>query len=468
MLKHRQRGLEELHGAILLVVITATFISSVLFISYSGWISFTDDVRWELYLVGILAAMAWVQFNLRGVVTRLGVLSVWEALRLTANQVTRIMVVLFTLAFATKDVDVSRGFLLGFIGLSAVILFVCNLWLPGILARLFFRDQRLSTLIVSNGQEALRLQNWLAARAHLGVKPVGYVAIVPAPGISVVRWLGTPDHLQSILSEYAIDQVMIEQHQHPPDTMREIVRVAEHWGCRVNFYVSMRALFGPNISKVEHDDGYAFAAMTPEPLDIPFNRVLKRGFDLALALPVVLFAIPVFTALIWFFQARESPGPIFYRQLRSGINRRRFFIYKYRTMHVADSEATKARQATENDTRVFKFGRFMRRTSLDEVPQFINVLLGDMSVNGPRPHLLEHDEQFSKIVNGYYQRHFVKPGITGLAQSKGLRGELRDAGLLKRRVKYDMIYVAKWSLLLDFRILVDTAMQIISPPRTAY
>lgn len=467
MLKHRQKGLEELHGAILILIITATFFSSVLFIEYSGWIEFNGAVQWETYLFGVLAAMAWVHFNLRGVATRLGALTPLEVLRLTSHQVTRLMVVLFTLAFMTKDVDVSRAFLLGFVVLSGVILWVCNTWMPRVLARLFFREQRLSTVIVSSGQEAVRLQAWLAARAHLGVKPVGYVAPAPAVGLNGARWLGTVEQLRGILTEYGVDQVMIEQNEYPAQAAAGIVRIAEHLGCRVNFYVSMKALFGAAVSSVEHDDGYAFAATTPEPLDIPFNRVLKRSLDLMIALPVVVLVMPVLTFVVWLFVLRESPGPVFYRQLRSGINRRRFFIYKFRTMHVT-SEATKAQQATQNDTRVFPFGRFMRRTSLDEVPQFINVLLGDMSVNGPRPHLLEHDEQFSKIVNGYYQRHFVKPGITGLAQSKGLRGELRVPALLKKRVKYDMIYVAKWSLLLDFRILIDTAAQIISPPRTAY
>jgi exopolysaccharide biosynthesis polyprenyl glycosylphosphotransferase len=467
MLKHRQKGLEELHGALLILIITATFLFAVLFVDYSGWIEFTGNVRWEVYLLGVIAAMAWVHLNLRGVAARLGALSWLEVLRLTSHQVTRIMVVLFTLAFVMKDVDVSRIFLMGFVLLSAVILWISNTWLPPILARLFFREQRLATVIVSSGQEALRLQLWLAARTHLGVKPIGYVAPSSAIGLNGVRWLGPISQLRGILTEFAVDQVMIEQNEYPPGTAAEIVRMAEHLGCRVNYYVSMKALFGAAVSTVEHDDGYAFASTTPEPLDIPFNRVLKRTLDILLALPVVLLVMPVLTFVVWIFVLRQSPGPVFYRQLRSGINRRRFFIYKFRTMHVAGEEM-KAKQATQNDSRVFPFGRFLRRTSLDEVPQFVNVLLGDMSVNGPRPHLLEHDEQFSKIVNGYYQRHFVKPGITGLAQSKGLRGELRAPSLLKKRVKYDMIYVAKWSLLLDCRILVDTALQIIFPPRTAY
>src|SRR5690606_21618168 len=126
-------------------------------------------------------------------------------------------------------------------------------------------------------------------------------------------------------------------------------------------------------------------------------------------------------------------------------------------------------QATRNDARVYPFGRFLRRTSLDEIPQFLNVLFGDMSVNGPRPHLLEHDTEFASMVGPlYHRRHFVKPGITGLAQSHGFRGEISSAKLLRRRLHYDMVYIMRWSLLLDLKILFKTARQILFPPRTAY
>jgi lipopolysaccharide/colanic/teichoic acid biosynthesis glycosyltransferase len=110
----------------------------------------------------------------------------------------------------------------------------------------------------------------------------------------------------------------------------------------------------------------------------------------------------------------------------------------------------------------------LRRSSLDEIPQFLNVLIGDMSVSGPRPHLLEHDEQFAKMVNAYYTRHFVKPGITGLAQSKGFRGEISEISLLHKRIGYDMIYIRRWSLSLDLQILLDTIRQVFNPPRSAY
>jgi lipopolysaccharide/colanic/teichoic acid biosynthesis glycosyltransferase len=169
------------------------------------------------------------------------------------------------------------------------------------------------------------------------------------------------------------------------------------------------------------------------------------------------------------FQRLQSPGPIFYPQMRSGINKQRFNIWKFRTMNVAAQTKEQERiQATSGDSRVYAFGRFLRRTSLDELPQFINVLFGEMSVAGPRPHMIEHDEQFAKLLLNYYSRHYVKPGITGLAQSKGFRGEISEVSLLEKRVGYDLMYINQWSLLLDIKILFATARQVLFPPKTAY
>jgi undecaprenyl-phosphate glucose phosphotransferase len=137
-------------------------------------------------------------------------------------------------------------------------------------------------------------------------------------------------------------------------------------------------------------------------------------------------------------------------------------------MHV-HSEHMRDTQATRDDFRIYPFGRFLRKTSLDEFPQFINVLLGHMSVSGPRPHLLEHDQRFAEMVGSYYMRHFVKPGITGLAQSEGLRGEVVGRPeLLQQRIDHDLRYVNMWSLQLDLRIMAATARQLVRPPGAAY
>lgn len=131
-------------------------------------------------------------------------------------------------------------------------------------------------------------------------------------------------------------------------------------------------------------------------------------------------------------------------------------------------ESGLAKQAGKSDTRIYPFGSFLRRTSLDEIPQFINVLIGDMSVSGPRPHLIQHDKEFSNMLKAYYTRHYVKPGITGLAQTKGFRGEISEFQLLEKRIHYDLEYINHWSFLMDIEIVLITIWQVIFPPKTAY
>jgi exopolysaccharide biosynthesis polyprenyl glycosylphosphotransferase len=467
MLKHRQDGLVGLHGTILLLLITLAFLGSYVLVDTRGWIQFTEGVNWRLYLVGVLGAMTWVQYNLRGATKHLAGLTWMEALRLTSQQITRLMVVLFTLAFVTKDVDVSRAFLMSFVAVSGVLLFFANRFVPNYLATAFFNRQRLRTVIVASSIEARRLQVWLAPRGYLGVQAIGYITPNSENDEGDPMRLGSVSQLRGILIEHGVDQVVFAQADFDRETRFDIIRAVEHARCRMRFFANMNSLFGSQPSAIEHNENYAFAATTTEPLDNPLNRVLKRTLDIAISLPVVLFVLPPLTVVVWIVQRIQSPGPVFYQQMRSGLNRQRFSIYKFRTMHVY-GDRTRAKQATQNDSRVYAFGRFLRRSSLDELPQFLNVLLGTMSVSGPRPHLIEHDEEFSKLVNSYYKRHFVKPGITGLAQSKGFRGEVVESSHLTDRVHYDMLYVANWSFALDLSIMVDTVRQIIKPPRSAY
>jgi exopolysaccharide biosynthesis polyprenyl glycosylphosphotransferase len=467
MLKHRQDGLVGLHGTILLFLVTTAFLGFLVLVETQGWIEFTTGVNWRLYLVGVLSAMAWIHYSLRGAAERLGALSWLEALRLTAQQLTRLMVVLFTLTFVTKDVDVSRAFLIGFVVLAGTILLVANLCLPSFLANAFFHRQRLRTVVVASSLESRRMQAWLAPRGYLGFEPIGYVTPEGEGDEGDPMRLGTVAQLRGILLEHGVDQVVFAHSDFDRQTRSDIIRCVEQARCRIRLFVNMNSLFGAQPTAIEHNENYAFAASTAEPLDNPLNRVLKRTLDIVVALPIVLFVLPPLTVLVWIVQRIQSPGPVFYQQMRSGLNRQRFSIYKFRTMHVY-GDKTRAKQATVGDARVYPFGRFLRRSSLDELPQFINVIFGSMSVSGPRPHLLEHDEEFSKLVNAYYKRHFVKPGITGLAQSKGFRGEVVESSHLTDRVHYDMLYVANWSFALDVSILVNTVRQIVKPPRSAY
>jgi exopolysaccharide biosynthesis polyprenyl glycosylphosphotransferase len=467
MLKNRQDGLVALHGTVLLFLIATAFLGSLLLVETRGWIHFNLEVNWGLYLVGVIVAMAWIHYSLRGAADRLGALTWRAALRLTAQQLVRLMVVLFTLAFVMKDMEVSRAFLAGFLSVAAVLLFAANYFLARALAAVFFRRQRLRTVIVASPGEARLLQDWLAPRGNLGIDAIGYVTPDADGAGDDPRRLGRLSDLPGIIARHAADQVVFSQAEYSREGIAGILSTVEQAHCRVRFFLNMRSVFGGGPEIIEHNEHYAFAASTVEPLDNPLNRVLKRTLDIMVALPVVLLVLPPLTLVVWIMQRRQSPGPIFYGQLRSGLNRERFYIHKFRTMHLGQAHQ-RAQQATANDARVFPFGRFLRRSSLDEIPQFLNVVLGSMSVSGPRPHLLEHDVQFARLERSYFKRHFVKPGITGLAQSKGFRGELVATQDLANRVRYDALYVANWSLGLDVGILFRTVRQVVAPPRSAY
>jgi putative colanic acid biosysnthesis UDP-glucose lipid carrier transferase len=190
-----------------------------------------------------------------------------------------------------------------------------------------------------------------------------------------------------------------------------------------------------------------------------FNGLLKRVSDLVLATGILLLISPLMLAIAAGIKL-SSPGPVLFRQRRYGVDGRKIVVYKFRSMTVAE-DGDVVRQATRNDSRITRFGAFLRRTSLDELPQFINVLQGRMSVVGPRPHAVAHNEQYRKLIRGYMIRHKVRPGITGLAQVNGWRGETETVEKMKGRIEYDLHYLRNWSLLLDLQIILKTIVVVL-------
>lgn len=201
------------------------------------------------------------------------------------------------------------------------------------------------------------------------------------------------------------------------------------------------------------------------PLERTANKVLKRAFDIAFSGTFLIFSplifIPVAIAI-----KLSSPGPVFFKQMRTGYKGRDFLCWKFRTMRV-NAEADSI-QATRHDPRKTKLGDFLRRTSIDELPQFINVFLGDMSVVGPRPHMLKHTEDYRRLISQYMVRHLIKPGITGWAQVRGYRGQTEELWQMERRVEHDIWYIEHWSFLLDLKIIVRTVINAFGGEEKAY
>ncbi len=201
-------------------------------------------------------------------------------------------------------------------------------------------------------------------------------------------------------------------------------------------------------------------------IDEPFNRFIKRLFDLAFSFFVIVLLLSWLVPILAILIKIDSRGPVFFKQKRSGKNNRLFLCLKFRTMR--ENQDSDVKQAEKNDSRITRLGAFLRKTSLDELPQFFNVLLGDMSVIGPRPHMVSHTELYSKIVNKFMVRHWVKPGITGLSQAMGYRGETKEKNAMKNRVRLDIFYIENWSFWLDVKIVVLTIISLLKKQNNAY
>lgn len=207
-------------------------------------------------------------------------------------------------------------------------------------------------------------------------------------------------------------------------------------------------------------------SLRKEPLDDVGNRIKKRFYDIVISSLVILFILSWLIPIIAILIILESRGPIFFIQQRSGKNGKAFNCIKFRTMRV--NKDANMKQATKGDARITKLGAFLRKSSLDEMPQFLNVFMSDMSVVGPRPHMLKHTDDYSKLLNQYMIRHFLKPGITGWAQIHGYRGEIKMFEDITNRIEYDLWYLENWSLWLDTRIILLTAFNMAKGEKNAY
>lgn len=231
------------------------------------------------------------------------------------------------------------------------------------------------------------------------------------------------------------------------------------------YYVPSTNIYGGKTTIIMKED-IMVIARRPEPLSLIQNKIIKRTFDFVMSSLFLCTVYPFIYIICAIIIKIQSPGPVYFKQERSGLNGKIFKCYKFRSMRVND-DADKV-QATENDPRKYPFGNFMRKTNLDEIPQLINVWKGEMSLVGPRPHMLKHTEEYSRIINRFMVRHLAKPGITGLAQVSGFRGETKYINMMEGRVKKDIEYIENWTFLLDLKIIVKTFTNMLHGEKNAY
>ena len=326
-------------------------------------------------------------------------------------------------------------------------------------------------LFVGADPELLSVNEKLMSDASKGYMMLGYYAdhdIENMPEGTQLTRLGTLAEFMCEAfnhdAQHNVDEIYVSLSRTQRDTIRKISDFCDRNVVRFYYVPVSVETLGINLKRELLDDIEIFTTYE-NPLENPLNKFIKRTFDIVVSSVVLLCLLPFFP-IIWIIIKTQSPGPLFFKQLRTGLDGKEFYCYKFRSMHV-NADADKV-QATENDPRKYPFGNFMRKTNVDEFPQFWNVLKGDMSIVGPRPHMLAHTEMYSQLISKYMVRHFVKPGVTGWAQVTGFRGETKELWQMEGRVKRDIWYMENWSVWLDIRIMWMTAKTIFVHDKNAY
>ena len=316
-------------------------------------------------------------------------------------------------------------------------------------------------VVVGHGDIAVELLKFFKIHPEFGFKFMGFFDNKRS-GENI---LGKFQDVQQFAKENDIDEIYCCLPYVRYSEIKKIVDFGHENLIKVKLISDFRG-FSLNGLELQRYDSIPVLNVTSTPLEEVKNKFVKRTFDVLFSSLVIILFLSWMVPLIALLVAVTSRGPIFFRQKRTGLNNESFWCYKFRSMYV-NSDADQ-KQASKNDDRITWIGRILRKTSLDELPQFFNVLVGDMSVVGPRPHMLKHTEEYSKVIEKFMSRHFVKPGITGLAQAKGYRGETHSLVLMKNRVTFDKFYVANWSLVLDVKIILLTVLSMIKKNENAF
>ena len=275
----------------------------------------------------------------------------------------------------------------------------------------------------------------------------------------------SPEDVITFCIENDIDEIYLSLEKTTTNQVSFFIDYVDNNLKLLKFLPSRKDLLSANL-KVDYYGVIPVMASRTTPLNDPLNYFIKRLFDIVFSTLVILFIMSWLTPLIAILIRLESKGPIFFKQKRNGLDYEEFNCYKFRSMFV--NENADIDEAVKNDPRITKVGAFIRRTSIDEMPQFFNVFVGTMSVVGPRPHMLNFTEKYAVKVNKFKARHFIKPGITGMAQTHGYRGEIENDTDIINRIKYDIFYMESWSLLLDMKIIYLTVKNAIKGEKKAY
>lgn len=431
--------------------------SDIIIIFFGLYIVAFFNSRGFDYKYILISLMVLVVFQMIGGITDFyrswrGVKASVELLLISKNWTLSILLTL-GLSSLLNDFDLSfRIFIQWYFVVVAGFIF-CRMGIrlgSGILRKMGYNTRRVA--VVGTLPAGINLVNSFIDEPWMGFKVVGIYDEKPTESDIGIKYAGDFDKLIDDARDRKLDRIYIAMGMKDEAKIKSIVKRLTDTTCSV---LLIPDVFTFNIlqSRTEEINGVPVVPLFDTPLN-GINMVFKRLEDIIVSL-IILFLISAPLIVISCAVKLSSPGPIIFRQIRYGMDGKPIMVWKFRTMSVMENGKTVV-QAKKDDPRITKLGKFLRNTSLDELPQFFNVLFGQMSVVGPRPHAVAHNEQYRSLIEGYMLRHKVKPGITGLAQINGFRGETDTLDKMQKRVDYDLIYIRGWSIWLDMKIIFMT------------
>lgn len=322
-----------------------------------------------------------------------------------------------------------------------------------------------NVLFIGFNESTDKIYELLKSDLSLGYKSLGYFNKNHLNNL-VLNYLGDLSESCEYIQKNKVDEIYISLSDKETDILNKIIFLSEKLMIRIKIIPYLQGYSKIRKFTLDYYNSTPILLLTKEPLEDPVKSIIKRVMDFIFSVLVIIFVFPWLFPIIALIVKINSKGPVFFKQKRTGLDGKEFYCFKFRTMNInSNSDKT---QATINDIRTTSFGKFLRKTSIDELPQFINVFIGQMSVVGPRPHMLKHTNEFSEIKSNYLIRHYIKPGITGWAQINGFRGETRTREDIINRVEHDIWYIENWTFFLDIKIIVKTITNALRGEDKAY
>lgn len=381
-----------------------------------------------------------------------------KILSLLIKQISLFGVLIFAMSGYLKNLQLSTNTILDFLRIVFISVFFVKISVYYFLKkyRKYYNGNYRNVVVLGNNKQSKTLETFFNTQLEYGFKHLKTFSVKGKKDIKLC--------FEYVLQN-DVNEIYCSISSLSDKEILDVISFADNNLITLKFMPDTKNVIFRNF-KYEYYNYIPILSLRNIPLDDSLNKLVKRLFDIIFSLLVILFVLSWLTPIIALLIKLESKGPIFFSQSRTGINNKQFFCYKFRSMTV--NKESNTIQATKNDKRVTKIGKFIRKTSIDELPQFFNVFLGNMSVVGPRPHMVSHTNKYAKSVDKFMVRHFVKPGITGLAQVSGFRGEIESKTDIINRVKYDIFYIENWSLLLDFKIIFLTINNVFKGEEKAY